>query len=85
MALSGEMALTAEQTAGLGALSDPPRDAVGMLQVVSHKGLLPRVVATDPSIFGFSASMNAYSISIKDLISRDRSNPVRCAPAQCFG
>ena len=79
------MTLTAEQAAELGAPLDLPREAVEMLQVVPHNGSPPRVIAIDLLIYGFSAFTNAYSISIEDLNPRDRSNPVRCAPTQCFG
>jgi cyanate lyase len=67
-ALMGQMTLSADQAAQVGALLELPAEAVEMLQVVPYKGSLPTAVPTDPLIYRFYELINVYGTSIKELI-----------------
>jgi cyanate lyase len=67
-ALLGQMTLTAEQAAKVGALLDLPAEAVTLLQVVPYKGSLPTAVPTDPLIYRFYELVNVYGTTFKELI-----------------
>jgi len=67
-ALLGQMTLTAEQAAKVGAALDLPADAVAQLQVVPYKGSLPTAVPTDPLIYRFYELVNVYGTTLKALI-----------------
>lgn len=67
-ALLGQMTLTAEQAAKIGALLDLPTEAIQQLQVVPFKGSLPTAVPTDPLIYRFYELVNVYGTTFKALI-----------------
>jgi cyanate lyase len=67
-ALLGQMTLTAEQAARIGALLELPAEAVEQLQVVPCKGSLPTTVPTDPLIYRFYELVNVYGTTFKALI-----------------
>lgn len=67
-ALLGQMTLTAEQAAKVGALLELPAEAIAQLQVVPYKGSLPTTVPTDPLIYRFYELVNVYGKTIKELI-----------------
>ncbi|ANE55116.1 cyanase [Methylomonas sp. DH-1] len=67
-ALLGQMTLTAEQAATVGALLELPAEAVEQLQVVPYKGSLPSAVPTDPLIYRFYELVNVYGTTFKALI-----------------
>jgi cyanate lyase len=67
-ALLGQMTLTAEQAAKVGALLDLPAEAIEQLQVVPFKGSLPTAVPTDPLIYRFYELVNVYGTTFKALI-----------------
>ena len=67
-ALLGQMTLTAEQAAKVGALLDLPAEAIALLQVVPYKGSLPTAVPTDPLIYRFYELINVYGTTFKELI-----------------
>ena len=67
-ALLGQMTLTAEQAAKVGAMLELPPDAVTQLQVVPYKGSLPTAVPTDPLIYRFYELVNVYGTTFKQLI-----------------
>jgi cyanate lyase len=67
-ALLGQMTLTADQAAKIGALLELPDEAVALLQVVPYKGSLPTTVPTDPLIYRFYELINVYGTTIKELI-----------------
>ena len=67
-ALLGQMTLTAEQAAKVGAVLELPPDAVTQLQVVPYKGSLPTAVPTDPLIYRFYELVNVYGTTFKQLI-----------------
>ena len=67
-ALLGQMTLTAEQAAKVGAMLDLPAEATEQLQVVPYKGSLPTAVPTDPLIYRFYELVNVYGSTIKALI-----------------
>ena len=67
-ALMGQMTLSAEQAAKVGAMLDLSDEAQEMLQVVPYKGSLPTAVPTDPLIYRFYELINVYGTSIKELI-----------------
>ncbi|OAI20958.1 cyanate hydratase [Methylomonas koyamae] len=67
-ALLGQMTLTAEQAATIGALLELPTAAVEQLQVVPYKGSLPSAVPTDPLIYRFYELVNVYGTTFKALI-----------------
>jgi cyanate lyase len=67
-ALMGQMTLTAEQAAKVGAMLDLPAEAIEQLQVVPYKGSLPTAVPTDPLIYRFYELVNVYGSTIKALI-----------------
>jgi cyanate lyase len=67
-ALLGQMTLTAEQAATLGAALALPPEAVEQLQVVPYKGSLPTAVPTDPLIYRFYELVNVYGTTLKALI-----------------
>ncbi len=67
-ALLGQMTLTAEQAAKVGALLDLPEAAITALQVVPYKGSLPTAVPTDPLIYRFYELINVYGTTFKELI-----------------
>ena len=67
-ALLGQMTLTAEQAAKVGALLALPEEAISQLQVVPYKGSLPTSVPTDPLIYRFYELVNVYGKTIKELI-----------------
>ena len=67
-ALLGQMTLTAEQAAKVGAMLELPPDAVTQLQVVPYKGSLPTAVTTDPLIYRFYELVNVYGTTFKQLI-----------------
>ena len=67
-ALLGQMTLTAEQAAKVGALLDLPAEAIEQLQVVPFKGFLPTAVPTDPLIYRFYELVNVYGTTFKALI-----------------
>jgi len=67
-ALLGQMTLSAEQAAKVGAMLALPAEAVELLQVVPYKGSLPTAVPTDPLIYRFYELVNVYGTSIKELI-----------------
>ena len=67
-ALLGQMTLTAEQAAKVGAMLELPADAVTQLQVVPYKGSLPTAVPTDPLIYRFYELVNVYGTTFKQLI-----------------
>ncbi len=67
-ALLGQMTLTAEQAAKVGALLELPAEAITHLQVVPYKGSLPTAVPTDPLIYRFYELINVYGTTFKQLI-----------------
>lgn len=67
-ALLGQMTLSAEQAAKVGALLELPAEAIEQLQVVPYKGSLPTTVPTDPLIYRFHELVNVYGTTIKALI-----------------
>lgn len=67
-ALLGQMTLTAEQAAKVGAQLELPGAAVEQLQVVPYKGSLPTAVPTDPLIYRFYELVNVYGTTFKALI-----------------
>jgi cyanate lyase len=67
-ALLGQMTLSAEQAAKVGAMLELPAEAVEQLQVVPYKGSLPTSVPTDPLIYRFHELVNVYGTTIKALI-----------------
>lgn len=67
-ALMGQMTLTAEQAAQVGAMLDLPEEAIAQLQAVPYKGSLPTTVPTDPLIYRFYELINVYGLTIKELI-----------------
>ncbi len=67
-ALLGQMTLTAEQAAKVGALFGLPEEAVNLLQVVPYKGSLPTAVPTDPLIYRFYELISVYGTTFKALI-----------------
>lgn len=67
-ALLGQMTLTAEQAATIGAMLDLPVDAISQLQVVPYKGSLSTSVPTDPLIYRFYELVNVYGTTFKALI-----------------
>ncbi|MDP1683330.1 MAG: cyanase [Burkholderiales bacterium] len=70
-ALLGQMTLTAEQAAKVGAMLELPPEAVTQLQVVPYKGSLPTTVPTDPLIYRFYELISVYGITIKQLINEE--------------
>ena len=67
-ALLGQMTLTAEQAAKVGAMLELPAEAIEQLQVVPYKGSLPTAVPTDPLIYRFYELVNVYGTTFKALI-----------------
>lgn len=67
-ALLGQMTLTADEAAKVGAMLELPPDAVTQLQVVPYKGSLPTAVPTDPLIYRFYELVNVYGTTFKQLI-----------------
>ncbi|PLK49102.1 cyanase [Uliginosibacterium sp. TH139] len=67
-ALLGQMTLTAEQAAKVGALFELPEEAIDLLQVVPYKGSLPTAVPTDPLIYRFYELISVYGTTFKELI-----------------
>jgi len=67
-ALLGQMTLTAEQAAAVGAALELPENAVAGLQVVPYKGSLPTAVPTDPLIYRFYELVSVYGTTFKELI-----------------
>lgn len=67
-ALLGQMTLTAEQAATIGAMLDLPDEAIAQLQVVPYKGSLPTSIPTDPLIYRFYELVNVYGTTFKALI-----------------
>lgn len=67
-ALLGQMTLTAEQAATIGAMLDLPAEAIAQLQVVPYKGSLPTSIPTDPLIYRFYELVNVYGTTFKALI-----------------
>ena len=67
-ALLGQMTLSAEQAAKIGALLELPAEAIEQLQVVPYKGSLPTAVPTDPLIYRFYELVNVYGTTFKALI-----------------
>lgn len=70
-ALLGQMTLTAEQAAKVGALLELPAEAITQLQVVPYKGSLPTAVPTDPLIYRFYELINVYGTTFKQLINEE--------------
>jgi len=70
-ALLGQMTLTAEQAAKVGAMLELPPEAVTQLQVVPYKGSLPTTVPTDPLIYRFYELINVYGTTFKQLINEE--------------
>ena len=64
----GQMTMTAEQAATVGALFDLDADEQKWLQVVPYKGSLPTTVPTDPLIYRFYELVNVYGTTFKELI-----------------
>jgi cyanate lyase len=67
-ALLGQMTLTAEQAAKLGARLELPAEAVELLQEVPYKGSLLTAIPADPLIYRFYELVNVYGTTIKELI-----------------
>ena len=67
-ALLGQMTLSADQAATMGAPLELPADVVAALQVVPYKGSLPTAVPTDPLIYRFHELVSVYGTTIKELI-----------------
>lgn len=67
-ALLGQMTLTADQAARIGAMLDLPAEAIEQLQVVPYKGSLPASVPADPLIYRFHELVNVYGTTLKALI-----------------
>ncbi len=67
-ALLGQMTLTAEQAAKIGAMLELPTAAIEQLQVVPFKGSLSTAVPTDPLLYRFYELVNVYGTTIKALI-----------------
>jgi cyanate lyase len=67
-ALLGQMTLTAEQAAKVGALLELPVEAIEQLQVVPHKGSIPTAIPADPLIYRFYELVNVYGTTFKALI-----------------
>jgi cyanate lyase len=64
----GQMTLTAEQAATVGALFDLSKDEQKWLTVVPYKGSLPTSVPVDPLIYRFYELVNVYGTTFKELI-----------------
>ncbi len=67
-ALLGQMTLTMEQAAKIGALLELPEEAVAQLQVVPYKGSVTTAIPTDPLIYRFYELINVYGTTFKALI-----------------
>ena len=67
-ALLGQMTLSAEQAAKLGARLELPPEAVELLQVMPYKGSLPTTVPTDPLVYRFYEVTAVFGTTIKELI-----------------
>ena len=67
-ALLGQMTLTADAAARVGALLDLPDAAVALLQVPPYKGSLPTAVPSDPLIYRFYELISVYGTTFKALI-----------------
>jgi cyanate lyase len=67
-ALLGQMTLSAEQAAKVGAMLELPIEAIEQLQVVPYKGSLPTTIPTDPLIYRFYELVNVYGTTFKALI-----------------
>lgn len=67
-ALLGQMSLSAEQAAKIGAMLELPAEAIEQLQVVPYKGSLPTAIPTDPLIYRFYELVNVYGTTFKELI-----------------
>ncbi|MCG2634599.1 MAG: cyanase [Gammaproteobacteria bacterium] len=67
-ALLGQMTLTADQAAKVGAMLGLPDEAITQLQVVPTKGSVPTTVPTDPLIYRFHELVNVYGTTFKALI-----------------
>ncbi len=67
-ALLGQMTLSAEQAAKVGALLELPAEAIEQLQVVPCKGSLATAVPTDPLIYRFYELVSVYGSTFKALI-----------------
>jgi cyanate lyase len=67
-ALLGQMTLSADQAAKVGAMLELPTEAIEQLQVVPYKGSLPTTVPTDPLIYRFYELVNVYGTTFKALI-----------------
>jgi cyanate lyase len=64
----GQMTLSAEQAAIVGALFALTPDEQRWLTVVPYKGSLPTAVPTDPLIYRFYELVNVYGTTFKELI-----------------
>jgi cyanate lyase len=64
----GQMTLTAEQAAIVGAIFGLSAEDQKWLQVVPYKGSLPTAVPTDPLIYRFYELVNVYGSTFKELI-----------------
>ena len=67
-ALLGQMTLSAEEAAKVGAMLALPAEAIEQLQVVPYKGSLPTTIPTDPLIYRFYELVNVYGTTFKALI-----------------
>ena len=70
-ALLGQMTLTAQQAAKIGAMLELPAEAIEQLQVVPYKGSLPTAVPTDPLIYRFYELVIVYGATFKSLINKE--------------
>lgn len=64
----GQMAMTREQAAAVGALFDLTEEDQKWLMVAPYKGSLPTAVPTDPLIYRFYELVNVYGSTFKELI-----------------
>ncbi len=67
-ALLGQMTLTSEQAAAIGAQLGLGAEAIALLQQPPYKGSLPTAVPTDPLIYRFYELVNVYGTTFKALI-----------------
>lgn len=64
----GQMTLSADQAAIIGAIFNLSAEEQKWLQVVPYKGSLPSAVPSDPLIYRWYEIVNVYGTTIKELI-----------------
>jgi cyanate lyase len=67
----GQMSMTAETAAKVGALLDLDEDDVVLLQAIPYRGSLPTAMPTDPLIYRFYELVMVYGTTWKELIQEE--------------